>query len=692
MYFNIINIRNNIIKLSLKLVQLYDKLIYTEYLFIYILSIFVGILTGFAEVFLKYLINVFSKLFFIGEGKTILDRITNSPWYIVLLIPVIGIVLSQIINLLFFKKSRTHGVSQVIESIVLKNGYIKPIAPWLKALATSITIGAGGSVGPEGPAVFLGAGIASTVSQLFKANSMRTKTLVAAGAGAGIAAAFNAPIAGALFAIEIFLMDFKFQQFSVIVIATVMATFVSRSLTGDLAVFQSSVYHLTSILEFIWFGLLGIFSGIVSWLFIDIINRTEEYFHLKLHIHPIYKSIIGGILVGTMGIFLPYVLGAGYDTIDLAILNKLLWYVAFIVVIIKILTTAFTLSTGGSGGVFAPALVVGAALGAFWGQIFNFVSPSLAAKPEIFALLGMAGLLAGTMHAPFTATIMLFELTKNQDLVLPAMLTTIISVTITKKLINESIYTLPLLKYNINLKNKTELNVLESISVKDIYSKEMNIVLENEIFLNIVKRIINEKVSVLVVNSNAGNFYGLITLDTIKEILMDSESLGQLLIAGDIAMKNIPKIYLEQNLREVWEIINRLNYDALPVFNENNPHKIIGLIYRKDIDFKYNQELERFDLTSNLASKISSSFGKKTVPLFEQFVLSEINVPEIFIGKSIMELNIRNKYEVEIISIRSKQLNKEQFEVIPNGNFVFKKDDVLIVAGKQDKINVLMNL
>lgn len=675
-----------------KLTYYYETLVNTEYLFIFSLAIIVGIITGFAEVFLKFLITKASEFFYTGSGTTILEKVSNTKWYFIIILPTIGIILSQLINHFLFKKSKTHGVSQVIESILFRNGLIKPLSPWIKALTSAITIGTGGSVGPEGPAIYLGAGVGSTISQVFMVSTRRMKTLVAAGAGAGIAAAFNAPIAGALFAVEILMMEFKFYQFSVIVIATVMATFVSRSIMGDLAVFQSSSYHLENGFEFILFAILGFASGIFSFLFIEIITRAEEFFHSRLKLKSLYKSLFGGFIVGGIGIFLPNVLGTGYDTIDLSILNKMIWYLAILIAIAKIITTALTLSSGGSGGVFAPALVVGATLGAFFGFIFQYVFPTLATKPEAYVLLGMAGLLAGTMHAPFTSIIMIFELTKNADFILPAMITSIISVAITKKLTKESIYTKPLLQYNINLQGKTELNVLASISVKDVYNNQFETICENEKFSKILGQLIKKNNPVLVVKNLNGEFYGLITIDVIKEILIDNEHIGNLLIAGDIAIKSLPKIYLNESVKDVWDIMNQSGYDILPVFNDLEKLQFTGLIYRKDIDYYYNKELEKIDFTTNLASSISKHLETKTIPLMDDYVVSETLVPKTFIGKSIKELDIRNNYDIEILSIKSKSEDYEQIEIIPKGNYKFQEFDKLIVAGTEENLNKFLEI
>jgi len=674
------------------LIYWYEKFIDTEYMFIFTLAVFIGLLTGLVEVFLIQLIHFTSHLFFTGHGKTILEKISNSPWYLVLILPTLGIMVSVFINKLYFQKSTTHGVASIIEAVLLRSGIIQIFKPILRGFTTAITIGTGGSVGPEGPAAYLGAGIGSSISQFFNVNPRRTKTLVAAGTGAGIAAAFNAPIAGALFAVEIILMEFKFKQFSAIVISTVLATFVSRSLNGDNAVFHSSSYMLHNGLEFILFALMGVLSGIFSWLFIITLDSFENYVHNKVKINSYIVALIGGTLIGVTGIFLPDILGTGYDTIDKGILNNLIWYIALAIVIVKILTTSLTLASGGAGGVFAPALVVGATLGAFFGEIFYFLTPNLVSKPEAFVFVGMAGLLAGTMHAPFTSIIMIFELTKNQDYILPTMITSILSVAITKKLIKDSIYTKPLANHNINLHGKTELNVLDSLAVKDVYKKQYEVLYENSKFIEVIDKVLqpgNHAVAVLTLDNK---YYGLISINMIKEVILDIDIVSNLLIAGDIAEKYIPKVTVNQSLKNVWEKMNKSHFDFFPVVEEDDENILLGILFRQDIDEAYNQELERFDLSTNLATIISEMSQEKHYTIVGDYILTEIDVPNEFIGKSIKELDVRNSYEVEIITIKSFSADGAIFDLIPKADYVFKKSDKLIITAKPEIVNKLENL
>ena len=667
--------------------EVYQSISQTEYMFIFSLAIIIGVLTGFAEVLLKLLIEYFSNVFFNNHNNIIIGQFSNYYWIFLIILPAIGFVITQIIIQSLSIKSKMHGVSQVIYSILLKHGLIKPIAPLAEGLSSAITIGTGGSVGPEGPAIYLGAGIGSLISKLFGASPKRMQILTAAGAGAGIAAAFNAPIAGALFAIEIILMDFHFNQFSVVVIATVFATFVSRSILGDVASFSSVHYQLHNGFEFLLFAILGILSGFISFLFIKFLYWLEDFVKTKIHINRYIKAICGGLLLGTLGLVLPQVLGAGYGTIYGFLQNDIVWYIALILIFAKIFSTSLTLSSGGMGGVFAPTLVIGASLGAFFGFLCNYISPELAPKPEAYVIVGMAGLLSGTIHAPMTSIIMIFELTKNQDFILPTMITCIISIVISRRLVNESIYIIPLAKNNLLLAQKTEMNILNSIPVNEVYTSNYNVVQENENFKEIVKKLLSQNLSVLVVVDKQENFIGLISIDQVREILLDQDTLGELLIAGDIASKNFPIIESSETLKTAWDLMNQSKSDYLPVVDDLNSKKIVGIITRKDLDEIYNQEIKKYDVSLNLASSLTLSNAEEGIQIFGQYTLQELDVPKSFVGKTIKDLNIRNRFNIEIILIKSRDNMKARRVIIPDANYKFLKNDRIVISGNQIDVN-----
>ena len=435
------------------------------------------------------------------------------------------------------------------------------------------------------------------------------------------------------------------------------------------------------------FAILGILSGFISFLFIKFLYWLEDFVKTKIHINRYIKAICGGLLLGTLGLVLPQVLGAGYGVIDGFLQNDIVWYIALILIFAKIFSTSLTLSSGGMGGVFAPTLVIGASLGAFFGFLCNYISPELAPKPEAYVIVGMAGLLSGTIHAPMTSIIMIFELTKNQDFILPTMITCIISIVISRRLVNESIYIIPLAKNNLLLAQKTEMNILNSIPVNEVYTSNYNVVQENENFKEIVKKLLSQNLSVLVVVDKQENFIGLISIDQVREILLDQDTLGELLIAGDIASKNFPIIESSETLKTAWDLMNQSKSDYLPVVDDLNSKKIVGIITRKDLDEIYNQEIKKYDVSLNLASSLTLSNAEEGIQIFGQYTLQELDVPKSFVGKTIKDLNIRNRFNIEIILIKSRDNMKARRVIIPDANYKFLKNDRIVISGNQIDVN-----
>jgi chloride channel protein, CIC family len=249
-------------------------------------------------------------------------------------------------------------------------------------------------------------------------------------------------------------MDFTVTQFSPIVIASVMATVVSHYFEGNFAAFMVPGYHLINPFELFFYFMLGLLSGIVSWLFIKALYYMEDLWDNKIHIPDYTKAAIGGIIIGAIALVFPQIMGVGYDSINIALNGKSIWYIALILIFVKIFATSITLGSGGSGGIFAPSLFMGAMTGVTFGIFVNYLFPEITAEPGAYALVAMGGLVTGTTRTPITAILIVFELTKDYNIILPLMITCIISMIISSKLSRESIYTLKLLLRNINIKDR----------------------------------------------------------------------------------------------------------------------------------------------------------------------------------------------------------------------------------------------
>lgn len=676
------------LRTSKKVEQLINRAKMTEHFFMISLAVIIGILAGFGAVGVRMLIEGIADLCFPGEG-TLLERIIIAPWYMKLIIPAVGGAIVGPLIYFFAPEAKGHGVPEVMQSVIKKGGIIRPQVAVVKAIASAITIGTGGSVGREGPIIQVGSSLGSSVGQFFRVTPSRMKILVGCGAAAGIAAAFNAPIAGALFAIEIILMTFSATSFSPIIIASVMATVVSHYFEGDFAAFQVPNYAIINTYEVGFYFILGIFSGLISFLFIKVLYFSEDLWDDKFKIPQYFKPAIGGVLIGLMALVFPQIMGVGYDSMDAALNNRAIWYLALLLIFLKILSSSITLGSGGSGGVFAPSLFMGAMLGAGFGYGINQLFPGQVAAPGAYALVAMGGLVAGTTRAPITAIIIVFELTKETSIILPLMITCTIATILSSKLSRESIYTLKLLQRNIQIKGNTEVNVLKSILIKDVFKRNFEVIPENANFSEVVQKIITKNASYLSVRNMDKEFLGLISIDLIRDLIFDKDTLKDLIIAGDIANRDVCKIYTDDNCRDVLDIMSKSKYDALPVFERSKPNKQFGLVWHKDISDAYQREIERLEITEDLASKIRSSNQDKEVQFMEGYSISEIPIPLNFVGRSIKGLKIRSRFGVDVLTIKTVSESGQDIKAIPNADYVFQPNDVLVVAGEMEKIQIL---
>ena len=682
---------NLLTKISLRTAAYFERLKLTEHTFMIIAAIIIGLFAGFAAIGIRFLIREISSLCFQGEGN-LLQNIMNTPWYWILIIPTIGGLIVGPIIYFLAPEAKGHGVPEVMQAILLKGGNIRPRVAFIKAIASSITIGTGGSVGREGPIIQIGSSLGSMVGQFLRVPSKRLKTLVGCGAAAGIAAAFNAPIAGALFAVEIILMDFAIAQFSPIVIASVIATVVSHTFEGKFAAFIVPKYQLVSPQEIGFYFVLGALAGIASYLFIKVLYYSEDVFDNKLKFPEYLKPALGGIQIGLIALIFPHIMGVGYDTINDALYGNMFWYLALALVFIKILATSITLGSGGSGGIFAPSLFMGAMLGFFFGFGVHTLFPEVTATPGAYALVAMGGLVAGTTRAPITAIIIVFELTNDYSIILPLMVTCIISTILSSKLSRESIYTLKLLLRNIGIKEGMEVNIMESLYVKDIFRKDVETIKDSENFNQIVNKILKGKSAEYPVIDKDENVKGIISIYDIKGFFLEKEQLKDLLIATDIASTRFELLPPETSCQTALDIMSRFDLEGLPVVNTENGKKLIGYIWRKDIQDAYQKEIERMEIASNLASSISMKEDEKQVHFMEGYSIVEISPPKSFIGKSIRELDIRKKYGVDVLSIKVGKKSDVKVKAIPNPNHIFTEDETIIVAGEISSINLLRNL
>jgi CIC family chloride channel protein len=654
---------------------------FTEHIRLTLLAVLVGLLGGLASVFFKIMIQFFQTLFW--RAPNILESVSSQPWYWTILIPAAGGLIIAPIIYYGAREAKGHGVPEVMESLIFRGGRIRNQVVAIKALASSICIGAGGSVGREGPIVQISSSAASTLGKLFRIKERGMRTLVAAGAAAGIGGTFNAPIAGALFAVEILLGEFGVFSFSPIIIASVISTLTSRFIIGDFSAFTVPKYTLISVWEIGPYILLGIISGLVAIVFIKTLYFLEDRFD-SIRIHPLMKPALGGLLIGAIGLGLPHIFGVGYDSIDVSLQNQLGLWLALLLVLAKILSTSLTLGSGGSGGIFAPSLFMGAMTGNFVGSVFHHYFPSSISSPGAFSLVGMGAVVAAATHAPITAIVIIFELTGDYKIILPLMLSSIIASFMTVGLHKESIYTMKLKRRGILLKEGREVNILRSLKAKDFISHDYARFLNTEHVGTIIDQALGSAHHAFQIVDSENNYIGCFSLNQLKKVVLQKELLDSLIIAQDLAVPGI-YIHYEDNLERAMEIFGREDVAEIPLLKDK---KFIGVVKRKDVIEAYNNEITKREAASGLVQKIKFTHMTKIVDIGKGYRIMEMDAPRSFWNKNLKELNLKALYRVDILLI--KRMYPPQTITLPSAEEAIKKGDLLVIAGHSENIDKLI--
>jgi CIC family chloride channel protein len=565
-----------------------------EHTLMVVFGILVGVAGGYGAVGFRYLINFIQSIAY-GSPDELLEVVRSIPWYMRIVIPAVGGLIVGPTVYFFAREAKGHGVPEVMYAVALKQGIIRKRIVFIKALVSAVCIGTGGSVGREGPIVQIGSAVGSTLGQLFNVSANRMRTMVGCGAAAGIAATFNAPIAGSIFALEIILGEFEIASFSPIIISAVSATAISRHYLGDVPAFILPEYILHSPLEFPLYALLGIFCALVAVGFTLFLYRAEDAWD-GLKFPEYLKAVLGGLLIGTMGLVFPQVLGVGYGAIDLALMIKLSWWFMALLVLFKILATSITIGSGGSGGIFAPSLFMGAMAGGAFGAVVHHFFPSVAASPGAYAVVGMGAVVAATTHGPLQAIMIIYEMTGNYKIILPLMVTCIISCLIARRLCGESIYTFKLIRKGINIRGGAEVNILSSMSVKNVMYHTVEIVPETMNLKELADKLPKSRSNNFVVVNDKEEISGVLTfLDYYDKLF--NEKLDDHMLVKDIMTPDVVTVSIEDNLDTALKKITSEDFSILPVVSPDDPLKMLGILTRRDILEAYDQAVIKKAIT-----------------------------------------------------------------------------------------------
>ncbi len=555
------------------------------------LALVIGGLAGLGAVFFRWLIGFETNLIWPG-GDGFLDQYQQAAPWLKFWAPVLaGLCMGPLLAWLA-PEVRGPGVPEVMASLALRDGVIRHRVTAIKSFATATFIAAGCSVGREGPIVQIGSSIGSSLTQLFRLGPDHRRLAVACGAAAGIAATFQAPMAGTLFAVEVLLFDLEVSSLSNIVIAAVTGTVVSKLFWADETVFQVPFFTLNHPGELLLYFGLGIAAGLFSLLFMALIFGLERL-QKRLRIPVWLTPAIGGIGVGAIGLFQPEALGVGYETINHLLHGSVLFNGAILLLLAKLMTTSLCVGSGMSGGIFAPSLFLGAGLGSIIGFLAQLVWPDAPLSPAHFALVGMGAVVAGTTLAPITAIMTVFELTYNYEVVLPLMTACIPAIIVVRLLHGYSIYETKLLIQGIRIVRGHDANRLRNMKVRQYLCRDFSPLRTRTTFHDLVQDILTTSFPHFVVLDEQDQLAGVLTLRDVREQLADPEYTGEGVVAADLMNTSVITVTEEQNLEDAFHLFASNNISFLPVMAGKGSNRVVGCLKKDALINAYNQHLLR---------------------------------------------------------------------------------------------------
>lgn len=566
----------------------------------------VGILVGIGAILFRYLLAFTNNIFL--EGRIGFDYDPFAPFltslgWIAVFTPAIGGLIAGLLIYKFAQEAKGHSVPEVMEAMSTNEGKIRPRVALVKALASAFTIGSGGSAGREGPMVQIGAASGSGLAQTLGLSGEETRILLACGAAGGIAATFNTPIGGVLFALELILLERSTKSFVPLVISTMMATFIARAFLGNfISLPVQNLYTLTSTYEIPLYILLGIICGIAAVFFIKMLYGIEGWAE-RWNMRSYLKPVVGGAAVGLIGLSLYlvfghyYIYGVSYGLVlpvlrSEVVTNTVLQLFLLLVLLafVKMLATSLTLGSGGSGGVLSPMLIFGALVGGAFGILMNWIFPTVTAPFGAYAIVGMAALFAGASRATLTAIVIMFEMTMSYSIILPLMLACVVSAAVGYILSKETIDTMKLKLKGVKYSSDHEVNPMEMHAIKEVMAKDVVTVKENTTVKDVSDLSARTGYQGFPVLDEGGRLCGIVTMRDIRCACEGGNAEKTLKDAS--AIKPAVTVQPEQSLAEALEIMSVKGYGRILVVDEDDNAKVIGIVTRSRILDIYKKKVK----------------------------------------------------------------------------------------------------
>jgi chloride channel protein, CIC family len=646
-----------------------------EYVQLILLAVIVGVLAALGNLGFRKLIELFSWLFRVAEWNAL--GIGHGGWHraLIPLILLSGGVAILLLDRIFPEDVLGYGFPNFLEMVNLGTARLKRRWIFVKAAGAALSLGAGASVGREGPIAQVGGAIGSTIAQLRKLSPDRAKVLVAAGAGAGIATTFNAPIGGLMFAQEIVLLGHtEIANLTLLIIATFTAVITSRAILGNAVAFLAPEFVLRSYWEMATYALMGAGLGALAAGYIRFFNATEAWFR-RLDL-PVWVKLEAGLaVVGVIAIVLPQNLSDGYPVINAAMAGEFGIGMLAAMTCAKIFASSVSLGCGAPGGSFGPTFFIGTMAGGLFQRVSAMVIPSLTGPRGSYALVGLGAFLAGTTHAPLTALFLLWEMTHSDTIALPSMIATITALVVARAIETESIDEFRLARAGKKLQIGRERLALTLIPVSAVVTKNVTMVSENNSLSEVLRAAGETAQSTLPVVDSEGIFVGTIVVRDLLSMISGGQELGPLVNAFDICNTHAPTVPLDANLDEASQLMEHDGLDEIPVV-ERTTRRFRGLVTSRQIA----QALNRVSVSlSTLATRDQNIYWATG------YRVTRLTVPANAAGKTVRQLDPRARFSVTVLAVQdANNLDSGFAPITPDRPL--KEGDELIAAGRPQDI------
>jgi len=552
-----------------------------EQVILFILAVIIGLLVGISAIVFREAISAIQFFGFGVAGERIQASIAELPWWRVLLVTVGGGLVVGLIVRYLMPSGRPEGVADVIAASALRNGRMSMRNGIGAAVVSAVSLGAGASAGREGPVVHLGASLSSFVARKLHLGRGLSRTLLACGVATGVAASFNAPIAGVFFALEVVLGNYALGAFAPVVIASVTGTVLSRAYFGNFPAFVVPASYVHSFLEFPAFALLGVVCAIVAIVFLRLTAvSTAAFAETRL---PVWlRPAVGGLLVGLIALLYPQVLGVGYEATDLALHGQYLLHMLIILIIVKVAATAISLGAGFGGGVFSPSLFLGAMTGGAFGVIATMAFPDLSSGYSAYTLVGMGALSGAVLGAPISTILIVFELSANYELTIAVMVATAVASLVTRYVHGDSFFDWQLHARGVRIEGAREQRLLQSIQVSDIMRKDYVTVEPAAHLPEIRRKLIASLHGTVFVVDDGNVLVGAVNLSDLSDTAFDT-SLDMLLNAQDVAHVHPIALDAADDLGKAFRLMESEDEDHVPVVEDHDSMVLVGILHQRDV-------------------------------------------------------------------------------------------------------------